>query len=741
MFKRMAIYGLLLFAAGFAGAQERGGVAPIISGPNAKVCFESKVNAGPDVCIQRTAAGIVQVTNGISNTGGLIGIASSTVAALPAASSVSAGTLQAVTDASAQGSCTVGGGTQLALCRSNGSSWVSIGDGGGSSPTPSTIYAWDRNYGVQGTAFFACDATFVSGSNIVTTPATVQSFTGNPTRNAQVGDIVWGSNATCGGEDTGGSLNPTTLIAKGTITSVDSAHQVHVSNNASGNCTPSQNDNCFFVWGPDSDAGVSAAWTATAAGCGGTLILPAGGIILHTPPSATSNCSTTTANNGAPIGFTVMGQGQYSTMLLWDPSSLFANPAFTMTPANGGLYYMRYHDFGMMSGIASSAPLNNKSALAGTLIYNEFDHLFFNVLFPNNTGAALFTAITAASCGNCSHNLHDIVIESGGTNGILLSGDRVFLTNAVIQNESCTSLTVNPLAASTIVISNVMAPLGGNGCGAGAGGMVFTTGTGTVILKNSQFVGGGNPANAGHGVFMNGGSGAKLIAQDVTFQTLASGGAASGLNIAAGNTVILDGGSNLISAAGAASGFTGIANAGTLSLRNTTVVGATGGFALNNSGTVLVKEGNTFTNGITNTGTVTGQQGQGILYGSCTGVATASQTLTVFSLGETTATTCTVTGAGTIGQVMSKSGSASGLFVQAAAAGTNASSGAFTVFLNHNGTNTAQALTCTVGTGTSCNDGASAHAFAYVAGDIITVQFTTQAADTLANVRVQVVTQ
>lgn len=53
-----------------------------------------------------------------------------TVAALPVASSSIAGTLVAVTDANVQGSCTVGGGVLLALCRSNGSSWQPIGDGG-----------------------------------------------------------------------------------------------------------------------------------------------------------------------------------------------------------------------------------------------------------------------------------------------------------------------------------------------------------------------------------------------------------------------------------------------------------------------------------------------------------------------------------------------------------------------------------------------------------------------------------
>lgn len=55
-----------------------------------------------------------------------------TVAALPSAASNS-GLTVVVTDGTAQGSCTSGGGTFLAYCYSNGSAWLPLGDGGASS--------------------------------------------------------------------------------------------------------------------------------------------------------------------------------------------------------------------------------------------------------------------------------------------------------------------------------------------------------------------------------------------------------------------------------------------------------------------------------------------------------------------------------------------------------------------------------------------------------------------------------
>jgi hypothetical protein len=123
------------------------------------------------------------------------------------------------------------------------------------------------------------------------------------------------------------------------------------------------------------------------------------------------------------------------------------------------------------------------------------------------------------------------------------------------------------------------------------------------------------------------------------------------------------------------------------------------------------------------------------LSGVCTGVATASQTLGLYDTGpNVTATTCTSTNIGT-GIAMKRAGTAYALKGTATAAGTAAGSGVMTVLKNGAGT----AITCTYGTTTACTD--IAHNFTFVAGDRLSIQFTTQAAETLAGVNAQVVVE
>jgi hypothetical protein len=122
------------------------------------------------------------------------------------------------------------------------------------------------------------------------------------------------------------------------------------------------------------------------------------------------------------------------------------------------------------------------------------------------------------------------------------------------------------------------------------------------------------------------------------------------------------------------------------------------------------------------------------LQGACTGTATASSTLGLYALGELAATTCTSTTLN-IGQVMNRAGTLLNLQVTAGTGGVNASSGVFTVLKNGSATT----LTCTTGTATSCSD--ITHTAAFAIGDVISIQFTTQAAETLAAIRASVVAQ
>lgn len=173
-------------------------------------------------------------------------------------------------------------------------------------------------------------------------------------------------------------------------------------------------------------------------------------------------------------------------------------------------------------------------------------------------------------------------------------------------------------------------------------------------------------------------------------------------------------------------------NGGTLALQNVAITG----HAHLVSGTVLDLGGNTplvtyagldaFTGG-----SFTGDSHS--IKGICTGIGTAASTLALRISGTSTTgtgipSTCTST---TLDAGIAVAGARSlgGLMVTSTAAGVNASSGVVTVLRNGAGTT----ITCTIGTGTSCSD--FTHSVTTADGDLISIQFTTQAADTLAGVK------
>jgi hypothetical protein len=165
--------------------------------------------------------------------------------------------------------------------------------------------------------------------------------------------------------------------------------------------------------------------------------------------------------------------------------------------------------------------------------------------------------------------------------------------------------------------------------------------------------------------------------------------------------------------------------------------GATGNFVIDiSNGKYDVYGWNTVTSAFAKVGSFGSMSFSPVLtlQGACTGTATSSSTLGLYSLGELAATTCTSTVVN-IGQVMNRAGTLVNLQATAGTGGVNASSGVFTVLKNGSGTT----LICTMGTATSCSD--ITHTFAFAAGDVISIQFTTQAAETLAGVKASVVAQ
>lgn len=123
-----------------------------------------------------------------------------------------------------------------------------------------------------------------------------------------------------------------------------------------------------------------------------------------------------------------------------------------------------------------------------------------------------------------------------------------------------------------------------------------------------------------------------------------------------------------------------------------------------------------------------------LLQGSCSGTASASATLGLYGLGEYAALACTST-VTTLGPVQPVSGSIRRFTVTATTGGVSSSSGVFTVLKNGSATT----VTCTTGTATSCSD--TTHVVSFVAGDVLSVQFTTQGSETLAGVKAQIVVQ
>jgi len=215
--------------------------------------------------------------------------------------------------------------------------------------------------------------------------------------------------------------------------------------------------------------------------------------------------------------------------------------------------------------------------------------------------------------------------------------------------------------------------------------------------------------------------------------------------IGAGNAMDLNGATGVFDCTncvinGTNAGIIFGANGATANLRGDTKVTGTTLGALYNVGfaSVTVYSEPTVTFSPTTFPNFTGTWiGPTVQSGSCTGTATAGQAtpgLSLYPLGSPTTTTCT-SAAGTAGYVVAtvgKTGVLSYLRATSSAAGVNASSGVVTVYKN----NVATTITCTIGTGTSCTD--NTHSVAYALGDIITINFTTQAAETLANVRASV---
>jgi hypothetical protein len=534
------------------------------------------------------------------------------------------------------------------------------------------------NYGVKADAQAVFDAVCSNGSNIITS-ATAHFQT---IAKIHVGETMW----TVSGAGQGGVQS----MAKTTVQSIDSDSQIHSVANGNANCGAAQ----ALVWGDDDTGALNTAWTAvlSSLNCTATLQLPNGmmmisGAIANTKPPVTSPCI---AELLSPA---IKG-------VSWQSTAFLPTPDFDLTTCSGagkdnscfGIGISEMDDFQV---IGMGIPTTTVSGTTATIFHLHSPMAMHNMSCQN----------WAYNDPNVTNVLNDLSISwslFGQYFGC--GGQGPTFSNAAI--------------AGTII-----------GSYAGAGNtqpiLVQSASPGLDYFSNS-FTGGGGASPCG------------VIASGFGhFFGLATGYDETGagqLFCVDGGTVSLVGGVMHHNQSTAGRFALRASAGGNISLCNYRIDDTgTGEFAITvDSTSSLYSCGNNFINGainITPGGIWIGPEANN---GFCTGTATSSATLGLYALGENTVTTCTSTTTN-LGVPARKSGNITGLNVTASHAGVNSSSGVFTVLVN----GVASTVTCTVGTGTNCQD--NTHFPSVNFGDIISIQFTTQAAEVLAGIKAQVI--
>jgi hypothetical protein len=512
---------------------------------------------------------------------------------------------------------------------------------------------------------------------------------------AQIGWLIAGTN---GASTTPNATATNEFGYPATITAVASCTSFTVSNTPTAACTSSVgNSLCQIVMAPYDDyPAVNAAWTAmvNALATGGTtscgqakLVLPQGLLWLSQPPRTSFKCNTDVSSNGSGTGYWVEGAGPYSTTLFPAPSglwtvgvnqgTLFFN---TGTAVGKGAHFANFtvDGAGQYASLGSSGfvfALNQNSSMSYVNIYT------FGVPGINCLGGDAAEGIVdhvnagglpvGIQAGNyCKSSFSAYFWGTGAATGsAVFNGNPVWSTNDSFDFNSNTN-------GSNLAVT--------------AGEAWVTS---ALVMSNSV----NNP-------LINVTSGAKLHLSHSLVQNCLPGTNGVGLFVDSTPSFAY--------------------------LTDTKITCTPAGSkALNIAGTLYDLGGNQYATTIANilTGTLIADGHS--LKGACTGVGTAASTLGLYGTGaNVVATTCTSVLIGT-GVVTTGVRTLYNLKVTASAAGTNASSGVVTVLKNGAGT----ALTCTIGTGTSCSDGL--HTVTTADGDLISIQFTTQLADTLAGVQ------
>lgn len=528
------------------------------------------------------------------------------------------------------------------------------------------------------------DAAVTSGSNIITCPNSDCHFL----TTAKVGHIVFatlGNGSSC--QDNATSLPQTT------IQSIDSDTQIHTVGNASAGTGTAIH---CLAWGTDDTTAINAAWAS--GGCTTNFQMPQGKTFISAPIWQTvAGCLPVTSAGNGYQGPIVHGASVTGTYVIPVPNFSFGTcGSGTNGACIGNPNISDYENFNVWGlGVQCATTHTANLFLIGLATR------FINVNLVGWCARGGGTALIGANVIGVT----DIINYSGfnffGTVSLQLSSTNIFFGNSatssntfavtgicgVVYNTNSSVFSTSNFfqTCTTIGTGATLTSINSSYQANDAPGASISLGTNSTLnlLSNDLVANGGSGLNGVIGIFY-GSTGATVRASYSTINGGVSGGIS--VNGVAGNTF-----------------YDVIANkfvAGSAGIWNGVV------------GTWLVDSGHS-------------------LKGSCTGTVTASTTLGLYGTGpNVTATTCasTIIGSGT---VMSGIRTLNYLFVNAGTGGTNASSGVVTVLKNGSATG----MTCTLGTTTFCQ---SSTAVTTADGDLISVSFTTQAADTLANVKVAV---
>ena len=551
------------------------------------------------------------------------------------------------------------------------------------------------NFGVVANTKYVVDATITNGSNAVTCGVTACNFTSTDN-----GKICFGTNLPTTGYTA--MITSAVVLPQGTLTVTGANTATCSGGNATGNGNR-------FVWGSDDTTALTNAWNAAKAICQ-TLQLPSGIMLVQSAIFGASGGQCTIAGGSRRNGLGIVG---YEGVTVLVPTPSF-NSATCTLGLSGTACIFGVADAVMLKDIIidGQGNANPGAGFSGKLIadLSGTNSISVHHIYCMGWGAGNTSPITTGYRLASLTGSYDTLWSDGcGQNGVSVTGTVPVWYMDIADNGSA-NLNINGGVLSCYGCLFTDNAVNNNSCAVNisSGGILNSYGStyGLSLTATLCGVGVGYSAGSSSAGTFNSYGDTFNFAVSGAFQQIFIGSNSSAVAHLQDLKMISSGGSGT-------------------------------GITISNTGTLYDHGGNNFAGGSTPMNIAAGGRifGPGhAVVGACTGTATASQS-TMGLYGNTSpssaTTTCTVTTAGT-GVVMQYPGTLYGLVVNAGTGGVNASSGVFTVLKNGAGTT----ITCTVGTGTACSDGL--HQVTYTTGDLISIQFTTQAAETLANLKASV---